>query len=252
MSGLSRSIHLTVHIHKDPAAMAERAAHILAASCEEAISERGIFRIALSGGTSPIPLFRLLAGKDWGDRLPWDKTSIFWVDERCVGPDHPESNYGLARRELLSHVSATHFFRMRGDEDPVQAATKYEQQIRSEFQLGPNELPRFDFILLGMGEDGHTGSIFSKSPALAERKRLVIDQYVPEREADRLTLTLPVINNARCCMFLVSGKDKHPVLSQALNLLSEPVLPAQFVRPTFGDLIWIVDEAAAKGEELLS
>ncbi|MBQ9406744.1 MAG: 6-phosphogluconolactonase [Desulfovibrio sp.] len=247
MSGLSRSIHLTVHIHKDPAAMAERAAHILAAACEDAIAERGVFRIALSGGKSPLPLFRLLAGKDWVDRLPWDKINVFWVDERCVGPDHPDSNYGLARRELLNHVSTMHFFRMRGDADPVEAANKYEQQIRSEFHIGPNELPRFDFILLGMGDDGHTGSIFAKSPALAERKRLVIDQYVPECKADRLTLTLPVINNARCCMFLVNGKEKHAVLSQALNLLSEPELPAQMVRPTFGDLIWIVDEAAAKG-----
>lgn len=252
MSGISRSIHLSVHIHKDPAAMAERAAHILAAACDEAIAERGVFRIAISGGHTPIPLFRLLAESDWSEHLPWNNISLFWVDERCVAPDHPESNYGLARRELLSHVSATHYYRMRGDADPVEAAAKYEQQIRTEFGLGPNELPRFDFILLGMGEDGHTGSIFPKSPALAERKRLVIDQYVPERKADRLTLTLPVINNARCCMFLVNGKEKHPVLSQALNLLAEPVLPAQMVRPGFGDLIWIVDEAAAKGEDMPS
>ena len=246
MSGISRSIHLTVHIHKDPAAMAERVAHILAAACEEAVAERGVFRIALSGGQTPIPLFRLLAGKDWADRLPWGNISIFWVDERCVAPDHPDSNYGLARRELLSHVAATHFFRMRGDEKPEAAAAKYEEQIRSEFNLGPQELPRFDFMLLGMGADGHTGSIFAKSPALAERKRLVIDQYVPG-EGDRLTLTLPVINNARCCMFLVTGAEKHAVLSNALNLLAEPSMPAQMVRPGFGDLIWVVDEAAAKG-----
>ena len=145
-------------------------------------------------------------------------------------------------------VPATHFFRMRGEEDPVEAAVKYEQQIRAEFNLGQHELPRFDFMLLGMGEDGHTGSIFPNSPALAERKRLVIDQYVPERKADRLTLTLPVINNARCCMFLVTGKEKHDVLSRALNLLAEPTLPAQKVRPGFGELIWVVDEAAARGE----
>lgn len=247
MSGLSRSIHLTVHIHKDPAAMAERVAHILAAACEEAVAERGSFRIALSGGQTPIPLFRLLAARDWADRLPWDKISIFWVDERCVSPDHPDSNYGLARRELLGHVPATHFFRMRGDEAPEMAADKYERQIRAEFNLGPQELPRFDFVLLGMGADGHTGSIFPKSPALAAKKRLVIDQYVPERKENRITLTLPVINNARCCMFLVTGREKHATLSQALNLLAEPTLPAQMVRPGFGDLIWVVDEAAATG-----
>ena len=234
MQGRSRSIHLSVHIHKDPAAMAERAAHILAAACEEAVAERGVFKIALSGGQTPIPLFRLLVASDWADRLPWDKMTFFWVDERCVGPEHPESNYGLARRELLGQVPATHFFRM--------------QQIRHDFNLGPQELPRFDFMLLGMGEDGHTGSIFPNSPALAEKKRLVIDQYVPERKADRLTLTLPVINNARCCMFLVTGAEKHDVLSRALNLLAEPTLPAQMVRPGIGDLIWVVDEAAATGK----
>ena len=228
--------------------MAERAAHILAAACEEAVAERGVFKIALSGGQTPIPLFRLLVASDWADRLPWDKMTFFWVDERCVGPEHPESNYGLARRELLGQVPATHFFRMRGEADPVEAAVKYEQQIRHDFNLGPQELPRFDFMLLGMGEDGHTGSIFPNSPALAEKKRLVIDQYVPERKADRLTLTLPVINNARCCMFLVTGAEKHDVLSRALNLLAEPTLPAQMVRPGIGDLIWVVDEAAATGK----
>lgn len=247
MLGRSRSIHLSVHIHKDPAAMAERAAHILAAACEEAVAERGVFKVALSGGNTPIPLFRLLAAADWTDRLPWDKMTFFWVDERCVGPEHPDSNYGLARREFLSHVPATHFFRMRGELDPVEAASKYEQQLRADFNLDPHELPRFDFMLLGMGEDGHTGSIFPGSPALAEKKRLVIDHYVPERKADRLTLTLPVINNSRCCMFLVTGAEKHGVLSTALNLLAESTLPAQMVRPGIGDLIWVVDEAAAMG-----
>ncbi len=228
--------------------MAERAAHILAAACEEAVAERGVFRIALSGGQTPIPLFRLLAAPDWANRLPWDKMAFFWVDERCVGPDDPNSNYGLARRELLSHVPATHFYRMRGEMDPVKAAAMYEQQMRAEFNIDQNTVPRFDFILLGMGEDGHTGSIFSKSAAIAEKKRLAIDLFVPERKADRITLTLPVINNARCCMFIVAGKEKHSVLTKALDLLAEPTLPAQKVHPSIGDLIWVVDEAAATGK----
>ncbi|MBO4312733.1 MAG: 6-phosphogluconolactonase [Desulfovibrio sp.] len=248
MESLSRSIHLSLHIHKTPAAMAERAAHILAAACEEAVAERGVFRIALSGGQTPIPLFRLLAADDWANRLPWDKMTFFWVDERCVGPDDPNSNYGLARRELLSHVPATHFYRMRGEMDPVEAAAMYEQQMRTEFGIDQNAVPRFDFILLGMGEDGHTGSIFPKSAAIAEKKRLAIDLYVPERKADRITLTLPVINNARCCMFIVTGKEKHSVLTKALDLLAEPTLPAQKVHPSIGDLIWVVDEAAATGK----
>lgn len=244
----SRSVHLSLHIHKDPEAMAERAAHIFANACEEALAERGVFRVALSGGNTPLPLFRLLSRSDWADRLPWNDINFYWVDERCVGPDQPESNYGMARRELLSNVPATHYYRMRGDEDPVTAAKKYEEQLRRDFNLAENELPRFDFMLLGMGADGHTGSLFPSSPMLKDEKRLVSDVYVPELKADRITLTLPVINNSRCCMFMVSGKEKHETLTRVLDILAEPELPAQKVRPRVGDLIWIVDEAAALGK----
>lgn len=245
----SRSIHLSLHIHKNPAAMAERAAHIFTAACEEAIAERGSFKIAISGGQTPIPLFRLLSRSDWADRLPWDKIFIFWVDERCVGPEHPESNYGMARRELLSHIPATHFYRMRGDADAVEEAERYARVLRQEFGLAGSELPRFDFMLLGMGADGHTASIFPNSPLLAEKKSLVADVYVPELKADRISLTLPVINNSRLCMFMVEGAEKHTALARVLNLLTDPQLPAQQVRPAAGDLIWIVDEAAARGIE---
>lgn len=243
----SRSIHLSLHIHKNPEAMAERAAHIFAAACEEAVNERGVFRAALSGGSTPIPLFRLLSQTDWADRLPWDKMTFFWVDERCVPPDSPESNYGMARRELLAKAPATSFYRMRGDENPEYAAQKYEDIIRENFNLKPGELPKFDFMLLGLGADGHVASIFPGSPVIAEKKRVVTDVYVPERKADRITLTLPVINNSRLCMFMVNGAEKHDALSKSLNLLSEPTLPAQLVRPASGDLIWITDEAAARG-----
>ena len=244
----SRSIHLGLHIHKDPAAMAERAAHLFTAACEEAVEERGAFRVAISGGHTPVPLFRLLTKPDWADRLPWDKISIFWVDERCVAPDSPDSNYGVARREFLGKVPAIHYYRMRGDEDPEKAANAYEQLLVEEFCLRPKELPRFDLMVLGMGADGHTASIFPGSPLLAEKKRLVSEVYVPEKQEDRITLTLPVINNSRCCMFLVTGPEKHAALSDVLNLLSEPVLPAQCVRPQAGDLLWIVDRAAATGK----
>ncbi len=246
MTSLSRSTHLSVHIHKDHAAMAERAAHIIAELCEEAVAERNIFTMALSGGMTPIPLFQLLSGADWAERFPWDKVAIYWVDERCVDPDHPASNYGMARRELLSHVPATHYYRMKGEGNPEESALQYEDMLRTHFSV-TTEVPRFDFMLLGMGDDGHTGSIFPGSPALIEKKRFCIDQYVPERKADRITLTLPVINNARCCMFMVTGKEKHTALQTVLDLLAPPSLPAQMVRPTFGELIWIMDEAAALG-----
>ncbi|MDD6181943.1 MAG: 6-phosphogluconolactonase [Desulfovibrionaceae bacterium] len=243
----SRSIHLSVHIHKNPAAMAERAAHIMASCCEEAIAERGVFNIALSGGATPVPFYRLLAGADWAERLPWEKINIYFVDERSVEPESPESNFGMIRRELLSHIPATHYFRIKAENDPVEAARQYEKLLRADFHLKEGELPRFDFVLLGMGQNGHTGSLSVGSPAIMEKKRLVIDQYLSERKYDRVTLTLPVLNNARCCMFLVTGREKHEVLTRALNLLETPSLPAQMVRPTFGDLIWIVDEAAATG-----
>ena len=243
----SRSIHLSVHIHKDPYAMAERAAHIFAGACEDAIAERDVFRVALSGGHTPIYLFRLLSQPDWVERLPWNKISLFWVDERCVEPDSIDSNYGLARRELLANVPVTHYFRMKGELEPEEAARNYEQLLRREFEINQGEIPRFDMMLLGMGGDGHTASIFPDSPVLAEKERLVADVNVPGFKTDRLTLTLPVINNARCCMFMVTGKDKHNALGKVLNLLVEPTLPAQMVRPGVGDLIWIMDEAAAKG-----
>lgn len=243
----SRSIHLSLHIHKDPEAMAERAAHIFTAACDEAVGERGLFRIALSGGKTPLPFFRLLSRPDWARRIPWDKTVIYWVDERRVGPEDPASNYGMIRRELLPHVPAAFYNRMRGDEEAELAAAKYERQLREDFNLGPDGIPRFDFMLLGMGADGHTASIFPNSPLLSEKRRLVSDVYVPELKADRITLTLPVINNSRLCLFMASGAEKHETLAKVLDLLAEPELPAQMVRPAAGDLIWIVDEAAARG-----
>ncbi len=247
MKSLSRSIHLSLHVHKEISAISERAAHILSEHCENAIAERGHFTLALSGGSTPIPLYRMLARSDWAEHMPWDKIFVYWVDERCVGPEHNDSNYGMVRRELLSPVSSTRYYRMKGEDNPVESALAYEALLKDHFKLAEGELPRFDMVLLGMGDDGHTGSIFPGSPALQEKKRLVTDLYVPERKADRLTLTLPVLNNARCCMFLVTGAQKHAALSKCLDLLAEPTLPAQLVRPVSGDLIWIVDEESASG-----
>lgn len=243
-----RSISLGLYVHDDPAAMAEEAARVFKDHCEAAVKEFGIFRVAISGGQTPVPLFRLLTRSEWTDLLPWDKISIYWVDERCVGPDRPDSNYGVARRELLGKVPAVHYYRMRGDEDPEKAARDYSQILVDDFNLRQDELPRFDLMILGMGADGHTASLFPGSPALAEKKRLVTEVYVPEKQEDRITLTLPVINNSRCCMFLVTGPEKYAALANVLNLLSDPILPAQKVRPVAGDLVWIVDKAAATGE----
>lgn len=242
-----RSTHLSLHVHKDMDAVARHAARLLAEASREAIARQGIFRVALSGGQTPLALFRLLASGEWARTLPWEQTAFFWVDERCnIAPDDPESNFGAARRELLRHIPCTHYTRIRGEMGPEQAADLYEQRIRAEFGINETELPCFDLVLLGMGDDGHTASIFPASTGLAETRHLAIAQYVPGK-ADRVTLTLPVLNNARRCVFLVSGASKHPALGRVLNLLDEPNLPAQFVRPTAGDVVWLVDEAAVRG-----
>ena len=239
----ARSLQLALHVHRGIAGMVEQTAALLAQHCQEAVAERGVCRLAISGGSTPVALFRLLATRPWDKKLPWDKMFFFWVDERCVPPDNSQSNFGVAHRELLAHVPAQHS-RMHGELDPAEAASLYEEKLRTAFALAPGELPRFDFVLLGMGADGHTASLFPGTPALFEQKHLVASQFVPSVQSYRITLTLPVLNNARCCLFLVAGAAKRPVLAQALRLLDEPALPAQLVRPTAGELIWIVDEAA--------
>lgn len=223
----------------------EAAARFVQAALE-AVRERGRFLVALSGGKTPIGMYRLLAG-ELRDRVPWDKSFVFWSDERCVPPDHPESNYGLAARELLAHVPVApgRIFRMKGELEPPRAADEYELILRDVFQLAPGDLPRFDLLLLGMGEEGHTASLFPGSEALKETQRLAAAVYVPKVNMYRLTLTLPVINNARAAIELISGANKAAALAHVLAG-KEPQLPAQMVRPVDGTLTWIVDREAAR------
>ncbi len=244
-----RSTHLSLLVAENPLNMAEQAALIIEEECNEALKKRSNFNLAISGGKTPIALFRLLASPEWVGRINWGKTIVYWVDERCVGPDHPDSNYRVARSELLSRVPATRFYRMKGEEDPVKAAEAYDLMLKDHFCLIPGEFPRFDCVILGVGADGHTGSLFPGQSALVEEDRLVLDQYIHEMKSSRITMTLPVLNNARCCVFIASGAEKHHVLSTALNLMAEPVLPAQMVRPHNGKLCWIIDETAYTGRE---
>ncbi len=240
--------HLSVYVMEDPFGVARQAAMIIEKLCKEALAERGVFNLALSGGKTPIPLFKLLSSPEWADRLPWERINLYWVDERCVPPEHEDSNYRVAREELLSHVAATKFYRMKGELDPVAAAESYEKLLQDHFNLTrPGELPRFDCVILGLGTDGHVGSLFPDTSDYIETSHLVIDVWVQKLHSSRITLTLPVLNNARSCMFLVSGREKHDVISRALNLLTSPELPAQKVRPVDGELLWIIDEAAAQG-----
>jgi 6-phosphogluconolactonase len=211
----------------------------------EAIRAKGAFTVALSGGSTPKSLYALLASSS-APMLAWDKTYFFWGDERHVPPDHPESNYRMVNEAMLSKVTvpAQNIFRIHAEEaDANAAASSYEQTLKDFFRLRPGEFPRFDLTLLGIGPDGHTASLFPGTPALQEKRRLVIANWIPKFNAYRITFTYPVLNQSACVMFLVSGKDKSEILREVLENPSAN-LPSQNVRPTHGRLLWLVDRAA--------
>lgn len=217
---------------------------------EEAVAARGRFTIALSGGSTPRSLFNLLA-TNARTTLPWDRMFFFWGDERHVPPTDPESNYRMADEAMLSKipVAAGNVFRIATENpDAAAAADAYEQTLRKFFQLGPGEFPRFDLILLGMGPDGHTASLFPGTAALQDKSRLVVANWVEKLKTSRITLTLPVLNAARCVAFLVSGTDKADALKAVLEGDAPgEQYPSKLVKPSDGKLIWLVDRAAASG-----
>jgi 6-phosphogluconolactonase len=231
-----------------PQELFHAAAEEVVAVAEKAISERGRFTIALSGGSTPKNLFTLIAANA-STSLSWNQIFFFWGDERHVPPDNPESNYRMAKETLLSKVPvpAANIFPIPGENpDAKAAAAAYEQTVRKFFAVAASELPRFDLILLGMGPDGHTASLFPETEALQEKSRLVVANWVEKLNASRITLTLPVLNAARNVLFLVSGADKATVLREVLEG-SGPgeKFPSKLVRPSEGKLTWLVDRAAA-------
>jgi len=214
----------------------------------DAVAQRGRFTIALSGGSTPKNLYTLIAANA-STTLPWAQMFFFWGDERHVTPNDPDSNYGMAREALLSKVAIPpgNVFPIPAEkEDAVAAAEAYEQTVRKFFALDAGDLPRFDLILLGMGPDGHTASLFPESAALQEKSRLVVANWVEKLKASRITFTLPVLNAARCVAFLVSGADKAAAVHEVLEG-SAPAekYPSKLVQPTNGKLIWFLDRAAA-------
>ncbi len=236
-----------------PQELFEAAAEEVVRAAKEAVAQRGRFTIVLSGGSTPKNLYNLLA-TNARTVLPWDRMFFFWGDERHVPPTDPESNYGTAEETMLSKipVAAGNVFRIPTENpDAAAAAEAYEHTLRKFFQLGPGEIPTFDLILLGMGPDGHTASLFPGTAGLQEKSRLVIANWVDKLKTSRLTLTLPVLNAARCVVFLVSGTDKAPALHAVLKGDAPgEQYPAKLVRPSQGSLIWLLDRAAAS--ELLS
>lgn len=221
------------------------AAQEFARRAAEAVAKHGRFSVALSGGSTPKNLFPLLAD---GSRfkIPWQQVFIFWGDERHVSPDNPQSNFRLANETLLSKVPipAENIFRIHAEEDAEQAAREYEAQIQKSFGLSAGQFPRFDLIFLGMGPDGHTASLFPGSTGMAENQQIVIANWVEKFRTDRITLTFPVLNNAACVMFIVTGAEKAPAVKQSLGGKSN-ALPAGLVQPTNGDLVWLLDRSAA-------
>lgn len=237
-----------IRILTTPQELFEAAAEEVICAAKEAEDTRGRFTIALSGGSTPKSLYNLLA-TNARNALPWDRMFFFWGDERHVPPTHPESNYRMANEVMLSKVPvpAGNVFRMPTENpDAARVAEEYEKALRSFFQLSATEVPRFDLILLGLGPDGHTASLFPGTTALREKSRLVVANWVEKLKTNRLTFTFPVLNASRCVAFLVSGMEKAGVLKTVLeeNAPAEQY-PAKLVNPASGKLIWFLDRAAA-------
>ena len=206
--------------------------------------------IAVSGGTTPKAMFALLADRSapYFARVPWDKLNLFWVDERCVPPTDAESNYRMTNEAMLSKVPlpAGQIHRMKGELEPEVAASQYEAIIRAEFGLDRSGDPVFDLVLLGMGDDGHTASLFPHTQALFAMVPLVVANHVPQKDTWRVTLTWPVINRARRVAFLIEGAGKAQVLDDVLLGPYDPESkPSQLIRPDSGKLTFLLDAAAA-------
>jgi 6-phosphogluconolactonase len=234
----------------DAEVLAQAAAGELVQVATRAVGERGSFTLALAGGSTPRKLYGLLSDvkAPFRERVPWARTHVFFGDERHVPPDHPESNYRMAREVLLAHVPTASVHRIHGEEpDAAHAAAAYEAELRRFFGImAPGAAPpQLDLVLLGLGPDGHTASLFPGSAALEERRRWAVAVFVERLGAHRITLTLPVLNRAREVLVLVSGSDKAQALARVLAPAPGAELPpAGRVRPEAGALLWIVDRAA--------
>ncbi len=208
------------------------------------------FTLALSGGSTPRRLHKRLSQETFAaGELSWNKIHFFWGDERHVPPDDPQSNFRMAQETLFASapVPVQNIHRVHAEEpDAVIAAEKYERDLNSFFNLKTGQMPRLDCVLLGIGADGHTASLFPATNALKEKKRLVVANWVEKFQHHRITMTVPVLNHAAQVIFLVSGQEKAEVLKEILEGNYRPdLLPAQLIRPAHGKLLWLVDEAAA-------
>lgn len=243
-----------IHICSDLEELSRQAAARFVRLANEFVTRRGSFNVALSGGSTPRCLYTMLASPRFRENIDWQRVHLFWGDERCVPPAHAESNYRMVKEVLLSKVPIPpeNIHRMPAEkEDPQLAAIEYERAIGEFFKLSGSEPPRFDLVLLGLGEDGHVASLFPGTAVLDERRGLVAAPYVEKLHAHRLTLTLPVLNHAANIILLVSGRAKAAILKDVLEGKYQPdKLPAQLIKPVQGKLLWMVDKAAASNLSL--
>jgi 6-phosphogluconolactonase len=244
--------HAEVRVLPDVSALSRAAADEFLQATRAAIDARGRFMVALAGGSTPKAIYSLLANdqKTKANVLPWEKVHIFFGDERQVPPEHPDSNYRMASEALLSQVPIplANIHRIRAELEAAGAAAEYEAELRSVVHPGADAMPRFDLIMLGMGPDGHTASLFPGSAALAERRSLVSANWVEKLNGYRITFTFPLLNAAAEVLFVAGGPDKADMLRKVLR--GDPSgqrYPAQDIRPASGRLLWLVDEAAAAG-----
>jgi len=236
---------------RDAAELSERAAEEFVRLARQAIQTAGRFTVALSGGSTPKALYARLALPAYAEQIPWHRVHLFWGDERCVAPDHPESNYGMVQESLLSKINipAENVHRMPGEKEPQIAAVEYEAELKRFFELSDGALPRFDLILLGLGEDGHTASLFPGSEALNETDHLVAATYLEKLKAHRLTLTLPVLNEGAEVVFLIAGASKAGIVKELLGRQESAMsYPAAKIQPRNGKLIWMITADTARGE----
>jgi 6-phosphogluconolactonase len=233
-----------IRVMNSPVEVFEAAASEFSTLAVSAVNARGRFTVALSGGSTPKSLYALLASGSIS--VPWDKTYFFFGDERHVPPDDPESNFRMTRETgLLTRVPDGNVFRVLAEETDADAAARsYEQTLRQFFSVRAGEFPRFDLVLLGLGPDGHTASLFPGTAALNENSRLVVANWVEKFQTYRITLTLPVLNRAACVTFLVCGADKAGMVREVLQD-DQANLPSQKVLPVDGRLLWLMDRAAA-------
>ena len=243
-------LRIKYYVEPNPAALARRAAQYFVEMAGEAVAGFGRARIAISGGSTPKAAFQLLAdpNEPFRTRMPWDNIDLFWVDERTVPPDQLDSNFRMTREAMLDYVplKPEQIHRMEGELEPEVAAARYESELRNSFRLEDAEIPRFDLIALGIGDDGHTASLFPHTKALHEMSRLVTPNQVPQKETWRITLTWPVINHASSVFFLIAGADKAKILKEVLTGPRDPErLPSQLIWPASGILTLILDKAAA-------